>query len=78
MKYIKGIILFLTLFIFCSCSELRVVNPEYGIYYSYGVTVDYPYNRRYIPRHEIPRHRIYVIPRYRTYVKSHEYRFNKY
>lgn len=72
MKFIKGIISFLTLFICCSCSELRVVNPEYGIYYSYGVTVDYPYNRRYIPRH-----RVYVVTRYRIHIKSREYRFNK-
>ena len=77
MKKYIGIIIFL-IFIFCSCSELRVVNPEYGIYYSYGVTVDHYYNRRYIPRHEIaPRYRIYYVPRYRTRIKSREHIFNK-
>ena len=73
MKYIKGIILFLTLFICCSCSDLQLTNPEYRIYYTYVTTIDYPYNRRYIPY----RHHFHYVPRYRTYLEHREYRFRK-
>ena len=72
MKYIKGIILFLTLFICCSCSDLQLTNPEYRIYYTYVTTVDYSHNRRFIPNYGY-----YSHPRYRTYVYRRGYKFNK-